>query len=296
MTLQKGDIVLIVSPAGRVANSHIDNTVNILENWGLEVELSPNAKSEHYNFSGTKEERLSDLQWALDHSSAKAIFAARGGYGAIQLLQDLDWTKFRKREKLLIGYSDICNLHAQINNLGIASLHGLMPNSFPKEKKHDNLSLSTLKDCLFNTSYQLKWNTPFIIEDKEIEGTIVGGNLSILYSLQGTKYAPIYKDKILFIEDLCEYKYHIDRIMHNFKYSGVFNEVKAVIVGDFSNIKDNEIPFGKSVEEIILEATSEAGIPVVFGLQTGHDSPTLALPLGRKGTLSIKDRHCTLHF
>lgn len=295
MTLQKGDTVLIISPAGRVLDENIDNAILTLENWGLKVELSASAKKEHHNFSGTKDERQSDLQWALDHPSAKAIFASRGGYGAIQLLDGINWNNFLKSPKLLIGYSDICNLHAQINKASTPSLHALMPNSFPPLGKQ-NASLTTLKSALFDENYTVEWNNMIGGKDQEIEGEIAGGNLSILYSLQGTKYAPNYTDKILFIEDLCEYKYHIDRMMHNLKYSGVLQEVKAIIVGDFTDIKDNDKPFGKTVEEIILDAASGCNTSVLFGLQTGHDTPTIALPFGRKAKLKVMNNTCTLRF
>lgn len=295
MPLKNGDTVIIVSPAGRVLDENIDNAVATLREWGLNVLVSPNAKKEFFNFSGTFDERFSDIQWALDHPDAKAIFASRGGYGAIHLLDKINWSAFQKRPKMLIGYSDICNLHAQINKLHIPSLHALMPNSFP-ELGTSNRSLDTLKNALFGGTYTLEWQTPYVLADIEVRGEIVGGNLSILYSLQGTAYAPDYHDKILFIEDLSEYIYHVDRMLNSFMLSGVFSQVKALIVGDFTEMKDNDVPFGKSVEQVILDINKKSGIPVVFGLKTGHGSPTLALPLGQEACLAINRQHCSLTF
>jgi muramoyltetrapeptide carboxypeptidase len=294
-SLQKGDTVIIISPAGRVLPAHIDNAVQYLENWGLNVLVSPSAKGQSYNFSGTIEERLSDLQWALNHQEAKAIFCSRGGYGAIHLLDKVDWSAFQKNPKWLIGYSDVTNLHAQVNRMEIPSVHGLMPNSFPKVGE-ENESSKTLFDFLFADNYSLEWESHIPVSDATVKGEIIGGNLSILYSLQGTPYAPDYEGKILFIEDLGEYLYHFDRILNNFKLSGIFSQVKGIIVGEFSDVKDNENPFGKSIEEIILDATKDYNIPVVFGLKTGHGKPTLALPFGVESRLEIQNNKCSLYF
>ncbi len=295
MHLKQNDTVIIVSPSGRVAGTRLSNAASTLQKWSLNVLLSENAQKRHHNFSGTKDERLSDLQWALNHPEAKAIFASRGGYGAIHLLDKLDWFLFKKNPKILVGYSDISNLHASVNKMGVPSLHALMPNSFPPFGE-PNSSLQSLKKALFDKHYTLEWKNGQASEDAEVEGEVVGGNLSILYSLQGTPYAPDYKGKILFIEEVNEYLYHIDRILHNFMLSGIFSQIKGLIIGDFSQIKDDEVPFGKSLEQIILNVTKSYQFPVAFGLQSGHSSPTLALPLGKKGKLSLSKRHCKLCF
>lgn len=295
MTLQKNDTVLITSPAGRVLDANIDNAISYLKDWGLNVELAAHAKGEYHNFSGTEAERLSDLQWALDHKEATAIFASRGGYGVIHLMDKFDWTTFKQYPKILIGYSDITNLHAHINNMGISSIHGLMPNSFP-QLGDSNDSIETLHRSLFEEVYSLRWTSPLAVANVSLQGEIVGGNLSILYSLQGTPYAPDYDDKILFIEDVNEYIYHLDRILHNFALSGVFTKIKGILVGDFTDMKDNDRVFGKSVEEVILSIVEKYNIPVIFGLQVGHSAPTLALPLGKQAELTVVDNDCSLKF
>lgn len=295
MVLTPKDIVLIVSPAGRVLNENIDDAVKILESWDLKVEVGAFAKCEHHNFSGTMKQRLNDLQWALDHSEAKAIFASRGGYGAIHLLDKLDWSGFQKNPKILIGYSDICNLHPTIHKFGFPSLHGLMPNSFPKGNEHQQ-SLETLKKALFNLHYEIQWEDDRNQEDFEIEGEIVGGNLSILYCLQGTPYAPDYNGKILFLEDLCEYLYHTDRMLNSFALAGVFSQIKGIVVGDFSDMKDNDRPFGKSIAEMFQAISEKYKIPVVYGLHTGHSDPTLALPLGKMAKLTVSNKRSKLEF
>ena len=292
MSLTHGDTVIIVSPAGRVLDENIDNAVATLQSWGLKVLLSPHAKCEYFNFSGTEAQRLSDLQWALDHKEAKVIFAARGGYGAIHLINRLDWTTFRKIPKTFVGYSDITTLHAHINNLGLASLHALMPNSFPPLGQ-SNLSLESLQQSLFQQDYALEWDSVLPMAGTEVTAEIVGGNLSILYSLQGTPFAPDYTDKILFIEDVGEYLYHIDRMLHSFELGGVFEKIKGLIVGDFTEMKDNDVPFGKSIQQLILDVTDNYDFPVLFGLKVGHASPTMALPLGQKGCLQVVNKHCS---
>ena len=296
MLLHPQDTVLIVSPAGRVLNAHIDNAIKILESWNLKVELGSHAKGEYHNFSGTIAERLSDLQWALDHPNAKAIFAARGGYGVIQLIDQLNWDTFQRFPKLLIGYSDICNLHPRIHRLGYTSMHALMPNSFPQNNEQHQASLSSLKQALFTPNYSLTWHDERNRESLELEAPIIGGNLSILYSLQGSSFAPDYNDKILFLEDLCEHLYHTDRMLRSLALSGVFSQIKGIIVGDFSNMKDNERPFGKSIEELFIDLGTAFKLPIIFGLKTGHSDPTLALPLGQRAKMTIEDANCSLQF
>ena len=295
MNLQANHVVLIVSPAGRVLKSHIDNAVSILQSWNLQVELGKYVTSEYQNFAGTIEQRLEDLQWALNHPTAKAIFCSRGGYGIIQLLDKIDWTHFSKNPKLLIGYSDVTNLQVQINNMGISSLHALMPNSFPRNDEHQE-SLTSLKKSLFDSEYKLSWKSPISVANTNVEGEIVGGNLSIIYSLQGTPYALNFKDKILFLEDVSEYMYHIDRMLRSLDLAAAFSGLRALIVGDFSETKDNDRPFGKSVEDMFIEIGKRNNIPVVFGLKTGHGDPTLSLPLERKAKLKVENNSCTLDF
>lgn len=293
MKLKSQDTVLIISPSGRVLKENIDNALERLCEWDLNVEVSTFACGEYHNFSGTIEERLHDLQWALDHPSAKVIMASRGGYGAIQLLDKIDWTTFIKNPKLLVGYSDICNLHAIINGLGIPSLHALMPNSFPKHEEHQ-LSLTTLKQALFQEHYTFTWDSLLNDSDLSLDGEIVGGNLSILYSLQGTPYVLNYKGKILFLEDLCEYLYHTDRMLRSMALSGVFSDIKGLIVGDFTAMKDNDRPFGQSIEDMFRALSKKYNFPLIFDFPTGHSDPTVALPLGQTLKIKVQDYICTL--
>ncbi len=293
MKLKPQDTVLIISPSGRVLKDNIDNAVKKLNAWDLKVEVSTFACGEYHNFSGTIEQRLHDLQWALDHPTAKVIMASRGGYGAIQLLDKIDWTTFIKKPKLLVGYSDICNLHAVVNGFEISSLHALMPNSFPKQEEH-HLSLTTLKQALFEDHYSFVWESPLNDLDCSLEGEIVGGNLSILYSLQGTPYAPNYKGKILFLEDLCEYLYHTDRMLQSLALAGVFSDIKGLIVGDFTAMKDNDRPFGQSVEEMLRMFSEKYDFPLIFGLPVGHSDPTIALPLGKILKIKVENNTCAL--
>jgi len=296
MHLNPADTVLIISPAGRVRHSHIDHAIRVLNSWGLKVELGRYAKAEFYNFAGTLEERLADLQWALDHPYAKAILASRGGYGTLQLLDKIDWSIFQQKPKLFVGYSDITTLQVQINNMGIASLHALMPNSYPKGTGEHQASLQTLEKALFHRPYAIAWENTVSIQPMSIDAEVIGGNLSILYSLQGTPYAPNYKDKILFIEEVSEYLYHTDRMLRSMDYAGVFAQLKAILVGDFTSMKDNALPFGQSVEQMLADIAQKHNVPVCFGLPCGHGDPTLALPLGEKGLLKLDAKHCHLSF
>ncbi len=280
--LKKGDKVAIISPAGKIDKSKINNAVKILSGWGLDVITGKNSGKIYNQFAGTDEERIYDFQQMLDDKNIKAIFSSRGGYGSIRIIDKLNFDNFKKNPKWIIGFSDITVFHVYINNnLNIETIHGAMPKKFP-DYPDENKSLKSLKSILFGNEINYGIKDHKLNITGKTEGVLTGGNLSILYSLNGTKYDIDTKDKILFIEDLSEYLYHIDRIMMNFKLSGKFDNLKGLIVGDFIDIKDNNTKFGKTVYEIIYEHISEYKIPVCFGFPAGHNDINIAMKFGNK--------------
>jgi len=286
--LRTGDKVTILAPAGLIEPGQIASAIKIIESWGLKIDLGKSIFSNHYNFSGTDTERTADLQEALDNPEIKAIFCARGGYGVLRIIDKIDWTNFIKNPKWIIGYSDITAIHATCNNLlNIASVHGPMQVNFEKLQKEQK-SLDYLKKILFGQS--VIYSIPNVNKTipTEIEGKILGGNLSLLYSLRGTPYDFNPENSILFIEDIGEYMYHIDRMIQNFRLGNKFKGLKGIILGNFTEIKENDIPFGLTIEEIVSNALGENLIPVITGFPAGHTTPNYPLVFGSKVKIKVE--------
>ena len=282
--LQKGDTVAIVSTARKISSDTIIPAIKLLEKWGLHVIIGETIGSEENQFSGSDEKRIADFQQMLDNPKVKAIWCARGGYGTVRLIDKLDFSEFKKHPKWIVGYSDITVLHSHIHNFGIETLHATMPINLENNSQQ---ALESLKKSLFgkNLSYEI----PADEKNKSgnASGELVGGNLSVLYSLLGSNSSTKTDGKILFIEDLDEYLYHIDRMFINLKRNGYFENLKGLVVGGMTNMHDNEIPFGKTAEKIILDCVSEYDFPVVFNFPAGHLDDNRALILGRKVTLDV---------
>ena len=277
--LQKGDKIAIVSIAGKIAKEKVLNAVKFYESWGLEVVLGESVFAEFNQFAGTDEQRIADFQKMLNDNSIKAIFSSRGGYGSARVLDKIDWTNFKKNPKWIVGYSDITAVHAVVNKFGIASIHGNMPTNFD-EFPNENFANKNLKKMLFGEKMNFEFNSHKLNKTGNAKGVLIGGNLSILYSLRGTKFDVDYTDKILFIEDLNEYLYHLDRMMMNFKLGGIFSQIRGLIVGAFSDMKDSQTPFGKDANGIILEFVKDLNIPVCFDFSAGHIKENFPLILG----------------
>ncbi|GIZ16458.1 S66 peptidase family protein [Capnocytophaga catalasegens] len=290
--LKENDSVGIISTARSISYQEILPAIEWLQSIGLQPVIGKTIGLSHHQFAGTDTERLADLQEMLDNPQINAIWCARGGYGTARLLDFIDFSHFLKNPKWILGYSDVTALHAHLSRLGIASTHCTMPINVAKNTKE---SLLSLKNFLFGSSNQYQWeNSQTFYENCHIEGEIIGGNLSIIYSLLGSKSSICSEGKILFIEDLDEYLYHIDRMILNLKRNGVLSRLKALLVGNFSQMHDNNIPFGKSVEEIILEHCQEYNYPIIFNVPTGHIDDNRPLVFGKKVELFIKNNVSTL--
>ena len=288
--LKQGDKIGIVAPARKIYLNEIEASIKVFEKWGLQVELGKNLFAQYKQFAGTDEQRAEDLQYMLDNPEIKAIVCARGGYGSVKTLKLLDFTKFLKNPKWLVGYSDITALHAHLNqNLGVKSIHGTMPFNFPKDAT-ENEAVKTLKKALFGETSIYNFSSHEFNSIGNMEGELIGGNLSVLYSVAGTKYDINTKDKILILEDLDEYLYHIDRMMMNLKYSGKLENLKGLIIGGMTDMNDNQIPFGKTAYEIIRDAVSEYNYPVCFNFPIGHIENNLAIVLGSNVQLEINNK------
>ncbi|MCK5170945.1 MAG: LD-carboxypeptidase [Bacteroidales bacterium] len=285
--LKHGDKIGIVAPARKIYIKEIEAAIKVFESWGLQVELGQNIFEQDRQFAGTDEQRAGDLQYMLDKSEIKAIICARGGYGTIKTLELLDFSNFLKSPKWIVGYSDITALHAYINqNLGVKSIHGIMPFNFPKDYT-ENEAIKTLKKTLFGEENIYEFNGHKFNRPGKVAGELTGGNLSVLYSVSGTKYDIDTKNKVLVLEDLDEYLYHIDRMMMNLKFSGKLKNLKGLIVGGMTDMKDNQTPFGKTAYEIIRDAVEEYDFPVCYNFPVGHIKNNYAMILGAQVKLEV---------
>ena len=288
--LKRGDKIAIVAPARKIINSEINYAVKTFENWGLEVVLGNNLFKSYNQFAGTDEERMSDFQQMLDDPTVKAIIAARGGYGSVRIIDKLDFSKFIKNPKWIIGFSDITVFHSHLHtNFGIETLHALMPINFIDDEK-SNISAESLRKALFGENISYSLNNSKYNRKGSAKGILCGGNLSMLYSLTGSQSEINTEGKILFIEDLDEYLYHIDRMMMNLKRSGKLDKLAGLVVGGMNDMNDNKIAFGKTANEIISEHVSEYNYPVCFDFPAGHLKNNYALILGREAKLEVGEK------
>ena len=286
-----GDKIGIIATARKISLEELNPSIEILESWGLEVVFGKFLFEADNQFSGTVEQRIVELQNMIDDDAIKAIFCARGGYGTVQIIDKIDFSKLNKNPKWIIGYSDITVLHSHLNKLGFASLHATMPINFSKNTQK---SLESLRKALFVTANFIVSSSNKFNRLGRAEAEIVGGNLSILYSLLGSNSDINTSGKILFMEDLDEYLYHIDRMMINMKRNGKFNNLKGMIIGGMSDMNDNDIPFGKVVGEIILEHIKEYNFPICFEFPSGHLDDNRGIRLGVSSVLDINENGVSL--
>lgn len=283
--LKKGDKIGIVATARKVSFEEVKTSINILESWGLEVVLGKTIGLGLNQFAGTDAERRADLQQFFDDKEIKAVLAARGGYGTVRMMDGINYERFLQSTKWLIGFSDLTVLHGHLNGvLGVQSIHGTMAFSFGNNTQE---ALNSLKDALFGGPLQYEFPVHPMNKNGKMKGEIIGGNLSILYSMLGTNTPVLSSGKILFIEDLDEYLYHIDRMMMAMKRAGKLQNLVGLVVGGMTDMKDNKVPFGTSPEEIILEHVEEYGYPVCFNFPAGHISDNRAIVFGREVSIEI---------
>ncbi len=293
--LATGDTVGIISTARKITTAELETFLKMLESWGLNYVLGKSINAESDQFAGNDNIRSEDLQQFLDDSKISAIWCARGGYGTVRIIDRLDFSKFRKNPKWIIGYSDVTVLHSHIHTFNIETLHANMAMEL------ENKTIATrdsVKEVLFGKNYRIDMaiQANRLNRKGNAKGILTGGNLSLLYSLIGSPSAIETKGKILFIEDLDEMLYHIDRMMQNFKRNMLLKDLAGLIVGGMSDMRDNTIPFGKTAEEIILEAVAEYSYPVCFNFPAGHINDNRALILGREVTLKVESTGINLDF
>ena len=296
--LKAGDTIAIAAPSG-VLNDHenyINKAKKLLESWELNVIIEKNVFNNYGHFSGTDKERTKDFQRALDDKTISAIWCARGGYGAMRIIDDLDYTEYLKTPKWIIGYSDITAIHNDLHILGSESIHSIMCKNLEDKDINNDRSIQALKDVLFGNKLSYNFNNKPENKLGKTSGQIVGGNLTLLHGLIGSKSSINTDGKILFIEDLGEYHYHIDRMLISLKRAGYFDNCNGLVVGDFSDLRKNTTPFGKDIKEIILDAVKEFDFPVLFDFPAGHEELNMPIILGRDIIMDINNSQSTIEF
>jgi muramoyltetrapeptide carboxypeptidase len=288
--LKKGDKIAITCPAKKLPKPMTD-AISLLQAWGLEVVLGKTVDASFHQFAGDDDLRAQDLQTFLDDDSIKAIIAARGGYGTIRMIDKVNFSHFSQHPKWLVGFSDITILHTHIyNNYNIQSIHGQMPVNIPDASAK---SLETLRKALFGEALNYKIKAHKLNRTGKASGVLIGGNLSLLIAASGSASDLDYTGKILFIEDVGEYLYSTDRMLRTLKRAGKLTNLAGLIVGGFTDVKDNDIPFGQTIPQIILDVVSEYNYPVCFDFPAGHIPNNCSLILGRTLNLSVQAAQVT---
>jgi Uncharacterized proteins, homologs of microcin C7 resistance protein MccF len=283
--IQPNDEIRIVSPSGSINPDFIDGSKKVLTSWGLSVSEGDFARSEYGRFAGTKEQRIADLQVALDDPGVKAILCSRGGYGLAQIVDKLDFTAFQKSPKWLIGFSDITIMHNVITGLGIASIHGIMAKHLTELPAECDQVLR-LREMLVGKLPAYSVPAHKLNRNGLASGKLIGGNLSVLMGLRGSRFDLPYVNNILFIEDIAEKPYHIDRMMQNLRFSGVLEQISGLVVGQFSDCDEDPL-MKQTVVEIISDVVQDYSYPVCFDFPAGHVDYNLPLIMGVKAQLNV---------
>ncbi len=292
--LQKDDTIAVVCPSGFMPLEKMQTCFSTIEQWGFTIKKGKTAGAQFHYFSGTDEERLQDLQSMMDDDDIKAILCARGGYGLSRIIAKIDFSKFVKQPKWIIGYSDITVLHSHLfQNFGIASLHSPMAAAF-NDGGSETEYVRSLRKALSGKHYSYRCNTHQYNKTGKASGELVGGNLCLLAHLVGSESSIDTNEKLLFIEDIGEYIYNVDRLMTQLKRAGKLDNLSGLIVGSFSDMKDTAIPFGQSVYECIYDKAKEYDYPVCFNFPVGHSMENYALKHGVTHTLEVTENGAIL--
>jgi len=293
-SLRKGDRVAIVATARKISLKELEEGIQLLKSWELVPVIGKTIGLSDNQYAGTDAQRAQDFQEMLDNPEIKAIWCARGGYGTVRMVDQLDFYKFVKYPKWIAGYSDVTVLHNHLHKIGFQTIHGTMPVSV-----EDNTAFAkaSLKQSLFGEKPSIKYETANSLNRTgTATGVLVGGNLSMLYSMCGSNSGLDTEGKILFIEDLDEYLYHIDRMVMNLKRNGMLDHLAGLLVGGMTKMHDNRIPFGKTAQEIVLDAVKECNFPIAFDFPAGHLDDNRALIMGAKVQLAVTKTECVLNY
>ncbi len=294
--INEGATIGIVAPAGKIEAEVIGFSKEFLYKQGFRVVTGEHLLSSYHQFAGSDRQRIADMQHILNSTDVDVVMCARGGYGTNRIIKNLDFTHFLQNPKWIVGFSDITVLHSKLqNNLGVASVHGPMPKNFSGRSAGDE-DLTNLFNILKGILPTYEIPAHPLNRKGSAEGELIGGNLSVLYSLRGTSLDFDPHEKILFIEDVGEKLYHLDRMMINLNNGGVLKHLRGLIVGEFSEMIDSDIPYGSNPYEIINDAVKEYDYPVLFDFPAGHGEVNQPLVFGKRVSLNITQQKGVLEF
>lgn len=285
--LKKGDTIGILSTARKINEEQLQFCIQVLHAWGFQTRLGKSIGAEEYQFAGNDYVRAQNLQEFIDDPSIDAILCARGGYGTMRIIDEINFDTFLQNPKWICGFSDVTVLHEHLQSLGVASLHSAMPSLFPKVADHP--TMHSIEKALKGEALEYRWKHSAQNQNvKNIEGELIGGNLSLVYALQGSASDINTDGKILFLEDLDEYYYHVDRMMCSLDRAGKLKNLKGLLIGGMTDMKDNSIPFGMQTEEIILHYAKKYNYPVFFNFPCGHIEHNYAIKLGVEASIIVE--------
>ena len=293
--LKAGDKIGIAAFAKKISFLEIQHAISVFKSWGLEVVVGQTIGAGWNQFGGNDEMRKNDIQSMIDDPEIKAVISARGGYGSVRIIDDIDFSSFKENPKWIIGFSDVTTFHSHIHsNIGIPTLHATMPVFFQNNSSESN---GSLKSVLMDDKMEYAETSIFVdlCKNGETTSEIVGGNLSILYSNCGSSSSINTDGKILFLEDLCEYLYATDRMLQNLKRNGYFDNLSGLIIGSFTDMKDGSVPFGKTIEEMIFDYAKHLDIPIFTGFPSGHINDNKALVFGEKIQMVVNNNIVNLN-
>lgn len=294
--LQEGDFIGIVATGRAVDAAQLNRAISFFINCGWRVKTGFTIGRKHFQLGGTEEERLQDINLMIRDPEVRAIFIARGGFGHLEIVDHIDWQSFQKDPKWICGFSDVTVLHNHIlQNLGFQTLHCSLPYQW-EDQSNDPLNCSSIYHRLKKEEDSTMANSLSIGKKGSGEGVLIGGNLSILHCLMGSHSEPDFAGKILLIEEVDEYLYHVDRMLQTLKRAGKLKQLSGMLVGQFKDMNDHQEPFGANYREIILKHSQSYDFPILFDLPIGHGSKNYGIKLGKKVTINTAEDQPLLNF
>lgn len=293
--LRVGDKIGVIAPARKISETQLEPAIAIFKSWGLKPVLAKNMFSENHSYlAGTDQERSADFQSMIDDGKIRAIFSARGGYGSTRIIEDIDFSPLQKDPKWIVGFSDVTAFHLRLSKIGLASIHATMPIFFGR--KESQRSVETIRSILFSGACKL--DLPGQNQNRlgQAVGEVIGGNLSLIVDALNTPSEPDTRGKILIVEEVDEYFYKLDRMFTQLRRTGKLGVLAGLVIGHMTDLKNSDLDFGETLEQIVTHAVRDYEYPLAFGFPTGHEEPNYAWIHGASATLDVSVNSVNLSY